>query len=195
MKGDNIPIVVLVSGVDQLAYLLVEDSVMVRLFAAAHLRQVLEHFLREESASSCRVSKNPPYLAPSQQGMHPQDISIRSQLVEVRILHPISGIRQGQPRRIRPKLLRRVPEQQTIPRPLAHLLPIQHQMAVRPHPEGPLRLVIVPDRDMGVQAERQVVGHEVLAGGADVHGVEVVELVLHGVGLGFGDVGVGGEGA
>ena len=49
-------------------------------------------------------------------------------------------------------------------------------MAVAPHPPGPQLGVGGPDRGVGVDAEREVVVDEVLAGDAEVLSLEFLEL-------------------
>lgn len=113
--------------------------------------------------------------------MHPQDSCVRVLLVEIRILNAITSVSECQPRRVRTEFLKRFAKSEGVARALRHLLSVQHEMPIRSHAQGPF--FFGEDGSVIIDGECQVVEDEVLPGRADVHGIEVVELPLHGVRL------------
>jgi len=106
--------------------------------------------------------------------VYPQHIGVRVLLLEVSILNAITGIGQHDSRHICTKLLDAVLHRQRVTRALAHLLPVQHQMAVRPYARRPL--VFWEQCGVVIDAEGQMVGYQILSRRPDVEGIEVVEV-------------------
>ncbi len=108
--------------------------------------------------------------------MYSQNVSVSRLLLKISVFYAVTSIGQRQPRRISTKLLHRLLQSQRVARTLGHLLPVQHQMPIRTHTQG--ELVLREQRLVVVQAEGQVVVDQILGGGADVEGVEVLVLML-----------------
>ena len=129
------------------------------------------------------------YLTPINQREQPQNIRIRGFLIEIRVLDAVTSISQRQPRRVRTELLYRLTQRQRVARTLAHLLAVEHQVTIRAHAEGPFFLREYSS--VVVDSKCQMVIDEIFARGPDVHRVEIVKFVFHGVNLFFGERCVG----
>lgn len=108
--------------------------------------------------------------------MYPQNVRIGRLLFKIRVLQAIASISQTQPRGVRAKLVNRLSERQEVALALGHLLPVKHQVSIRPHAQRPL--VLGHDRNMVVQRHCQMVRHEVLCGRADIEWIKVIVFVL-----------------
>mmetsp|Transcript_10726 Transcript_10726/g.38087 ORF Transcript_10726/g.38087 Transcript_10726/m.38087 type:complete len:780 (-) Transcript_10726:298-2637(-) len=109
----------------------------------------------------------------------PQNRGIGSVVDEVGVLHGVSGVGKGEPHSIRRVLLDGFPEGLKVSGRLGHLLVVQQEVAIAPHPPGPL--LLGPNRRVVIQRECEVVLDQVLPADPQVKGVPVVELRLHGV--------------
>jgi hypothetical protein len=125
--------------------------------------------------------RSPSYLTPGDERVHAKDVGVASLLVEVCILDTVASIREGQPSRVRAELLHGTAHGEEVTLALAHLLAVHHQMPVRADVQRPV--LLLEDSGMCVHTEGKVIRDEVLAGRAQVHRIEVLEVVLHAVGL------------
>ena len=78
-------------------------------------KHLVVEILLPRSQLGLRTLTHQHLLTPSNQRMQSQDIRIRRLLVKIRILNPITRIRQTQPRRIRPELLNTLPHGERVP--------------------------------------------------------------------------------
>ena len=100
-------------------------------------------------------------------------------MLEVGVVERVPGVGQRDPHRVGAVLADRLPERLEVARRLGHLLGVEQQVAVAPHPARPEAALVAvfaavfffragPDRGVGVDAEGEVVVDEVLAGDAEV---------------------------
>mmetsp|Transcript_2529 Transcript_2529/g.10081 ORF Transcript_2529/g.10081 Transcript_2529/m.10081 type:complete len:340 (+) Transcript_2529:972-1991(+) len=107
-----------------------------------------------------------------------QDGVVGRGVLEVGVVHGIARVRQREAHGVRRVQVDGLLQRLEVARRLGHLLAIEHQVAVAAVPERPV--LLRKQRNVVVQREGEVVLNEVLAGHAQVEGVEEAELAAHG---------------
>mmetsp|Transcript_1029 Transcript_1029/g.3689 ORF Transcript_1029/g.3689 Transcript_1029/m.3689 type:complete len:473 (+) Transcript_1029:738-2156(+) len=124
-----------------------------------------------------------------------EDGLVRDVALEVRVaVAAVASLRDGIARGVGAEQLHAVDDGEEVAGGLAHLLVVQLHVAVRADALRPALGLVGPDGGVVEDGERQVVGKEVLSGGAHVHGVPEVELLAQLGQHGLLDAAVGGVG-